>query len=285
MVNLTINNKKISVKEGTTIFDAAKQYNINIPHLCYLEGVHQIGSCRICVVEVEGYKNLQASCMVHVQEGMNVNTNSEKVHTARKLIYELILSDHPRDCLSCFRNQHCEFQKLGEFIQITEFRFEGEKSKNYVDMSSPSIVRDTSKCILCRRCISVCNNIQGVGAINVSKRGFETVIGPPCDLPLNSIDCAFCGQCTLVCPVAALQAKDSNKDVLAALHDKTKRVIVQTAPAIRAALGEEFGYEAGTCVTGKMVSALKDIGFNDVLILILQQILQLLKKGMNSYKE
>lgn len=264
MINLTINNKKIMAEEGQTILEAAKQNNIMIPHFCYLEGVHQIGSCRICVVEVEGARSLQASCMVAAQEGMVVKTNTEKVKKARKLLYELMLSDHPRNCLSCTRNQNCEFQKLGELMQIDEFRFEGEKSKTFVDNTSPSIVRDTSKCILCRRCITVCSHIQGVGVLNVQKRGFKSVIGPADELPLNSVNCAFCGQCTTVCPVGALQEKDSTKAVWDALFDKNKRVVIQTAPAIRAALGEEFGFEAGTLVTGKMVTALKDMGFDDV---------------------
>jgi len=264
MVNLTINNKKIVAEEGQTILEAAKQNNIMIPHFCYLEGVHQIGSCRICVVEVEGAKTLQASCMVTVRDGMVVHTNTEKVKKARKLLYELMLSDHPRDCLSCKRNQNCEFQKLGELMQIDDLRFEGEKSKTFIDNSSPSILRDTSKCILCRRCVTVCNQIQGVGILNVQKRGFKSVIGPADELPLNSVNCTNCGQCTIVCPVGALQEKDSTQAVWDALFDKSKRVVIQTAPAIRAALGEEFGYEPGTLVTGKMATALKEMGFDDV---------------------
>lgn len=264
MVNLTINGKAVTAEEGMTILEAAKRNNIHIPHFCYLEDVHQIGSCRICVVEVEGAKTLQASCMIPVREGMVVHTNTEKVRKARKMVYELMLSDHPRDCLSCSRNQNCEFQKLGELMQIDAFRFEGEKSKAFTDTSSPSIVRDTSKCILCRRCVTVCNQIQGVGVLNAQKRGFKTVIGPADELPLNTVNCAYCGQCTVVCPVGALKEKDAIEKVWAALHDKTKRVVIQTAPAIRAALGEEFGYKPGTLVTGKMVTALKEIGFHDV---------------------
>jgi NADP-reducing hydrogenase subunit HndD len=264
MVNLTINNKKITADEGMTIFEAAKHNNILIPHFCYLEDVHQIGSCRICVVEVEGARTLQTSCMVPVREGMVVQTNTEKVKKARKVLYELMLSDHPRDCLSCSRNQNCEFQKLGELIQINEFRFEGARSHTVVDDSSPSITRDTSKCILCRRCVTICNQVQGIGVLNPQNRGFKTVIGPAADLPLNSANCAFCGQCTTVCPVGALQEKDSTQKVWKALFDKSKRVVIQTAPAIRVALGEEFGFKPGTIVTGKMVTALRDMGFNDI---------------------
>jgi NADP-reducing hydrogenase subunit HndD len=264
VINLTVNKKPVSVPEGTTIFEAAKEQNIHIPHFCYLENVHQIGACRICVVEVEGRSTLQASCMVQACEGMVVRTNTAKVRQARRVLYELMLSDHPRDCLSCQRNQHCEFQKLGELIHINDFRFEGEKSKTIIDDAAASIVRDTSKCILCRRCVTVCNQIQGVSAINAQQRGFHTIIGPADALTLNNANCVFCGQCTTVCPVGALQEKDSIRAVWKALFDPAKRVIVQTAPAIRAALGEEFGFEPGTRVTGKMVSALRDLGFDEV---------------------
>jgi len=263
-VNLTINGKKVIAEEGLSVLEAAKQNNIRIPHFCYLEGIHQIGACRICVVEIEGSRTLQASCLVPVREGMVVRTNTEKVRKSRKVLYELMLSDHPRDCLSCARNQNCEFQKLGELIQITDFRFEGARSKSSIDASSPSIVRDTSKCILCRRCITICNQVQGIGVLNVQKRGFKTSIGPAADLPLNSVNCVNCGQCTTVCPVGALKEQDATTPVWQALLDPKKRVIVQTAPAIRAALGEEFGYPPGTLVTGKMATALRELGFDDV---------------------
>ena len=264
MVNLTINGKQVNVEPGMSVLEAAKQNNILIPSLCYLEGVHQAGACRICVVEIEGMRTLQASCMVPVQEGMKVQTNTARVHAARKILYELMLSDHPRNCLSCYRNQNCEFQRLGELIHISDYRFEGEKSKTYVDESSPSIIRDSSKCILCRRCVTVCNQIQEVGVLNVQHRGFKSVVGPADGLTLNTTNCSNCGQCVLVCPVSALMAQDDTDRVWEALHDPNKRVTIQTAPAIRAALGEEFGYPPGTLVTGKMVTAMREMGFDDI---------------------
>jgi len=263
-INLTINNKKISAEEGTTIFEAARHNNILIPHFCYMENVHQIGSCRICVVEVEGAKTLLASCVTAIKEGMVIQTNTEKVRKVRKVIYELMLSDHPKNCLGCSRNQNCELQELGEIIQVEEFKYEGARSKDFIDNSSPSIVRDSSKCILCRRCVTVCNEIQGVGVLNPQLRGFDTFIGPAEDMLLSESVCANCGQCVLVCPVGALKEKNSTVSVWNALLDKSKTVIVQTAPAIRAALGEEFGFEPGTLVSGKMAAALREMGFNYV---------------------
>lgn len=264
MIKLTINDKEVQVKEGTTIFKAARQNHMLIPHFCYLENVHQIGSCRICVVEVEGSKNLMASCVTEAKEGMVVHTNSERVRNVRKVIYELMLSDHPKECLSCLRNQNCELQELGNLIQISDHKYDGVKSKDFVDDSSPSIVRDSSKCILCRRCVTVCNEIQGVGLMNPHHRGFSTFIGPSEDELLGESICVNCGQCVLVCPVGALKEKDSSEQVWEALYDGSKTVVVQTAPAVRAALGEVFGYEPGTLVTGKMASALHEIGFNYV---------------------
>lgn len=263
-INLTINNKTVQVMEGTTIFEAARQHNILIPHLCYLENVHQFGSCRICVVEVEGLKNLMASCVTEAKEGMVVHTNSERVRKVRKVLYELILSDHPKECLSCWRNQNCELQELGNTIQVSDHRFEGERSKEFIDISSPSIVRDSSKCILCRRCVTVCNQVQGISLMNPHKRGFQTFIGPSDDELLGESVCTNCGQCVLVCPVGALKEKNSTDLVWEALNDKSKTVIVQTAPAVRAALGELFGYEPGTLVTGKMAAALHEMGFDYV---------------------
>ena len=263
MVHLTINSKEICVEPGITIFEAAKQNSITIPSLCNFEGVHSFGSCRICVVEVEGAKTLQASCVTPVAEGMVVHTNSKAVRDARKVIYELLLSDHDTDCLFCNRNQHCELQRLGRQLGIDESRFEGERSERRID-ASVAITRDLSKCVLCRRCVTVCNEIQQVGILNAQNRGFKTVIGPSFDLPIGSDSCSFCGQCTVVCPVGALKETDSTQAVWDALNDETKRVVVQVAPAVRVAIGESFGYPAGTRCTGKLASALKELGFDDV---------------------
>lgn len=264
MATITINNKLMEVEDGITILEAAKRNGIKIPNLCYLENVHECGSCRICVVEVEGINNLQASCITKVKEGMVINTNSKDVRNARKILYELIISDHNKECLSCNRNQNCELQELGELIGIEKQRFDGKRSKEIIEDSNPSIVRDMTKCILCRRCVTMCNEIQGVGILNPQNRGFDTIISPTEGFDLMDINCTYCGQCTTVCPVGALNEKDSINDVLDALNDDSKRVIVQTAPAVRAALGEEFGYPAGTLVTGKMAMALKELGFDEV---------------------
>jgi len=266
MVSLKINNKTIESDEEATIMEAAKANGILIPSLCYLEGVHQVGSCRICVVEVEGSKNLQASCITKVREGMTVKTNTQEVRKVRKVVYELMMSDHDDNCLVCSRNGGCEFQELGEWIQLQEENpYQGAHSKSGVkDISNPSIERDLSKCILCRRCITVCNEIQGIGIMENQKRGFDSFVGPTEGFDLMDINCTFCGQCTTVCPVGALKERDATVNVWEALLDKNKRVVVQTAPAVRAALGEEFGYEPGTLVTGKMAAALRELGFDDV---------------------
>ncbi len=284
LVTLTINDKSITTEEGTTIFEAAKQNNILIPHFCYLENVHQIGSCRICVVEVEGARNLMASCVSVVKEGMVVHTNTSKVRKVRKVLYELILSDHPKNCLGCHRNQNCELQDLGEQIQIDGFRFEGVKSKDVVDSSSASIVRDSSKCILCRRCVTVCNEIQGVGLMNAHHRGFSTFIGPSEDESLGHSICTNCGQCIVVCPVGALKEKDSTQIVWDALLDKSKTVVVQTAPAVRVALGEKFGFEPGTIVTGKMASSLRELGFDYIFDTNFAADLTILEEGSEFLK-
>ncbi|MCL2074207.1 MAG: NADH-dependent [FeFe] hydrogenase, group A6 [Marinilabiliaceae bacterium] len=263
MIQLTINNKKISAEPGTTILEAAKQNGINIPSLCYLEGVHKFGSCRICSVEVENARTLQVACMAEVREGMVVHTNSKKVLKTRKVLYELMLSDHSKNCLSCVRNQSCELQQLGEILCITENRFNTGSAREQIDIS-PSITRDLSKCIFCRRCITACKEIQGIGILDAQYRGFDSVIAPPMDHSINDAKCSFCGQCTVVCPVGALSETDHIKKVWNAINDPEIRVVMQPAPAIRVALGEMFGYPVGTSVTGKMAAAIRALGVDDV---------------------
>ncbi len=263
MVNLTINGQSLKVPKDSTIMNAAKSIGISIPGLCRFEGVHKFGSCRICVVEVEGAKTLQASCLAKVTEGMVVRTNTQKVRRARRVLYELLLSDHDKDCLSCQRNQSCELQEIGKTLGVLESRFDGKHSDSHLD-SSVSITRNMSKCVLCRRCVTVCNEIQETGILNAQNRGFDTVIGPAMDIPLGTVNCVFCGQCTVVCPVGALKETDAIKPVWHAISNNEKRCVVQVAPAIRVAIGEEFGYEPGARVTGKLAQALSTLGFDDI---------------------
>ena len=264
MVNITINNLAIEVPGGTTILKAAKQNGINIPTLCYLENVQEPGSCRVCVVEVEGAKTLQPSCVTKVTEGMKIFTNTKKVRDARKMVLELILSDHPWECNTCERNQDCELQKLAEEYGIREVRFASVKERVPLDESTPGIIRDPNKCILCRRCVTVCQEVQGVGTLAPRARGFDTIIAPGQGDLLSEAICVQCGQCAAVCPVGAISEKDDIDEVWEAIDDPNKYVVVQTAPAIRAALGECFGLEPGTLVKGKMTTALKRLGFNKV---------------------
>jgi len=209
MIQITINNKQIGVLRGTTILDAAKQNGIHIPTLCYLDGVHshKFGSCRICSVEVEGINNLQVACMTEARDGMKINTKSRRVLAARKVLFELMLSDHSKECLSCTRNQSCELQHLGQLLGVTDNRFITGSVRENVDVS-PSITRTLSKCILCRRCVTVCKNIQEIGILDAQNRGFDTVIAPAMDIPFNDSTCSFCGQCVVVCPVGALSETD-----------------------------------------------------------------------------
>ena len=263
MVQLTINNKKISAEAGTTILEAAKKSGINIPTLCYLEGVHKFGSCRVCSVEVEGARTLQVACMAEVREGMVVHTNTPKVLKTRKILYELMLSDHSKNCLSCVRNQSCELQRLGGLLGVTENRFTTTSVREDLDVST-AIVRDLSKCILCRRCITACKDIQGIGVLEAQNRGIDTVIAPVMEFSLNNARCSYCGQCVVVCPVGALQETDHITKVWEAINNPDIRVIFQTAPAVRVALGEIFGFPVGTSVTEKMVAAIRALGVDDV---------------------
>ncbi|MDD2197708.1 MAG: NADH-dependent [FeFe] hydrogenase, group A6, partial [Bacteroidales bacterium] len=269
-VKLTIDKKVVEVPKGTTIYKAAKGLGIDIPVLCYMELKdlnieNKPAGCRICVVEVEGRRNLAPSCSTDCTEGMVVKTHTMRVINARRTILELILSDHPKDCLTCAKSGHCELQdmaiKLGvrhipgqEFAEMSTYRMD----------TSPSIIRDLDKCIMCRRCEMMCNDVQTVGALNAFNRGFQAAVAPAFEQDLDKSPCTYCGQCVAVCPTGALTEVDHTPKVIRALADPTKTVIVQTAPAVRVALGEEFGMKPGTIVTGKMVNALRQIGFDHV---------------------
>lgn len=263
-VTLSIDNQKVEIEQGLTILDAANKAGIKIPTLCYLKELNVIGACRVCLVEVKGARTLQAACVTPVSEGMVVTTNSKAALETRKLNLELILSDHPMECLTCVRNQNCELQQLAEAFGIREVRFEGAVTEYSTDNSSPSLVRNPKKCVLCRRCVAVCDNVQGVSAIAPQERGFNTVMAPAFHDKLADVDCVLCGQCALVCPTAAIHEKDDTDLVWDALHDPEKHVVVQTAPAVRVSLGEIFGLEPGSVITGQMVSALRRIGFDKV---------------------
>ncbi|MGE0089872.1 MAG: NADH-dependent [FeFe] hydrogenase, group A6 [Bacteroidales bacterium] len=269
-VKLTIDNKLVEVEKGTTIYKAAKQIGIEIPVLCHmnLEGLgieNRPGGCRICVVEVEGRRNLAPSCSTDCTDGMVINTHSMRVINARRTVMEFILSDHPKDCLTCAKSGNCELQDMAVKLGIREIPGQEYAAMSTYKMDfSPSIIRDLDKCIMCRRCEMMCNEFQTVGALSAFNRGFQSAVGPAFEMDLEDSTCTYCGQCVAVCPTGALTEKDHTREVINALSDSTKTVIVQTAPAVRAALGEEFGLAPGTLVTGKMVSALRRLGFNYV---------------------
>ncbi|MDD6683360.1 MAG: NADH-dependent [FeFe] hydrogenase, group A6 [Clostridiales bacterium] len=263
-ITLTIDGVKVEVPAGTTVLEAAKKAGINIPTLCYLKDVNAIGACRMCVVEAGG-RALQAACVLPATDGMVVKTNTPKIREYRKTLLELVLSAHEKKCLTCVRSQNCELQKLCLDLGVENGdRFAGSQNKYAIDDVSPSIVRDNNKCILCRRCVATCANIQNVGVIGAVNRGFNTAIESPWNLSLNDMACINCGQCITACPVGALYEKDETKKVWNLIADETKHVVVQPAPAVRAALGEEFGMPIGTCVTGKMAAALRRLGFDKI---------------------
>jgi len=264
MINLTIDGGQAEVEEGATILDAALKINIHIPTLCYLPEVQAIGACRVCLVEIEGNRTLQAACVTPAADGIKVFTNTERVRKARRFSVEMLLSNHPFECLTCARNLNCELQKLAYDLGIREVRFTGAKSGGRIDESSPAIRRDQNKCILCRRCIAVCQEIQSVTALYARGRGFETRVEPAFDRNINDVACTNCGQCSLVCPVGAITEKECIQEVWGAINDPAKFVVIQDAPAVRAALGEEFGYPPGTLVTGKMLAAARMLGFDRV---------------------
>ncbi len=263
LVNFTIDGKAVSVPRGTTILEAARQIGVNIPTLCFLKDINEIGACRMCVVDV-GARSLQASCVYPVSEGLKVITNSPKVRDSRRTTLELILSNHENKCFTCNRSDNCELQKLANDHNIKEIRYEGAMFSLPVDDSSLSIVRDPKKCVLCRRCVSMCKNVQTVSAIETNGRGFETIVTSPFNISLCNTPCVNCGQCITVCPVGALREKDESEKVWDALARPDLHVVVQTAPAVRVAIGEEFGLPIGTRCTGKMVAALKAMGFANV---------------------
>ncbi len=264
MVTLTIDDQKVCVPEGTTILQAAKQAGIDIPTLCFLKEINEVGDCRMCIVEVEGRRGFATSCIQTVEEGMVVHTHTPNVLEARHVILDLIISNHAKDCLTCTRSGNCELQALAVKFNVLNIEFEGERTKHRVDDLSPSIVRDFNKCILCRRCVAACKNVQGIGAIDCINRGFESCISTVGDHSLNDVNCTFCGQCIEACPTGALHEKETINDVWIKLKDPETTVLVQTAPAVRVALGEEFGMPIGTNVQGKMVTALKRLGFDKV---------------------
>lgn len=264
MVTLTINDEEVIVPEGTSIMDAAKEAHIDIPHLCYLEGLEPYGACRVCVVEVDGERRLIPSCMREVSEGMVVHTHSGRVRRARRILVELLLTNHPADCFTCERNQICELLKLSHELGVEVVRSDVEKPSYELDETGQSIIRDPNKCILCGRCIRVCHDVQTVSVIGFVNRGPDTMVATVLDEGLGNVECTNCGQCIHACPVGAIKEKSCIDEVWAAIDDPEQHVVVQEAPAIRAALGEEFGLAPGTLVSGKMHAALKRLGFDAV---------------------
>ena len=264
MIHVSINGRELEVGEGTTILQAARQAGIHVPTLCFLEKREPIGACRVCLVEVAGARTLMASCSTPCAEGMAVQVNSPRARAARKQVVELLLSEHDGDCQTCERNEDCELRKLASDMGIRTIAYEGERAAGHRDESTAALVRDNAKCVKCRRCVEVCAQVQGVGALFPQGRGFSTVVGPAFAANLDGVACVQCGQCAAVCPVGAITERSAIDEVWKALDDPGKTVVVQTAPAIRAALGEEFGYAPGTRVTGKMVSALRQMGFDAV---------------------
>lgn len=264
-INIKINGMAVSAPAGSTILEAARLAHIEIPTLCFLKGVNEIGACRVCVVEVKGARSLVASCVYPINEGMEVFTNTPKVLESRKKTVQLLLSDHRRECLACTRSGNCELQQLAKELGVKdEGYYDGAVSDSIYDDSAAHMIRDNSKCILCRRCSAVCEKVQGIGVIGANERGFKTYIGQAIDMDLADTSCVSCGQCIAVCPTGALTEKDYTDKVFEAIADPDKYVVVQTAPSVRAALGEEFGYPMGTNVEGKMAAALRRLGFDKV---------------------
>jgi iron-only hydrogenase group A len=276
---VTINDRRIDVPAGMTILGAAKLAGARIPTLCHLEGMHAMGACRVCLVEVEGARGLVASCVTPATDGMRVRTSNPRVRDARRAVLELLLSEHDGECQTCARSEDCELRGLASELGVKDVRYPGQRRHKALDESTFGLARDTGKCILCRRCVTACNAGQGVGALFPQNRGSETVVGPAFGLPLSDVTCVQCGQCAAVCPVGAITERDERDAVWAALGDPKKHVVVQTAPAIRAALGECFGMKPGTRVTGKMVAALRRLGFDAVFDTNLAADLTIMEEG------
>jgi NADP-reducing hydrogenase subunit HndD len=264
MVNITIDGQKIQVPKSATVLEAARSVGVKIPTLCYHPELRPEGACRVCMVEVEGARTLAASCVYPVNEGMVVHTNTTGVRAARKTVVEMLLANHPQDCLSCQRNQYCELQSIAADLGLREVRFEGERKAYPLDANNPALVRDQSKCILCGRCIRACSERQGVHVYSFVNRGFNTTVAPAFEQGLDEAPCTYCGQCASVCPTAAIVEKDDTAAIWRVLSNPQKHVVVQTAPAVRVALGEALGMGPGSIVTGKMVAALRRLGFDRV---------------------
>ena len=265
MVNIKINGNDYSVPYGTTVLEAARMANIDIPTLCYLKDINEIGACRLCLVEVKGARGPVTACVYPIErDGTEILTNTPKIRQMRKMNLELLLSNHNKRCLSCVRSTNCELQKLCQEYGVDDSSFAGEKTETHQDNSSVAIVRDNSKCVLCRRCVAVCGKVQGIGVIGANNRGFDTEIGSAFEQNLASTSCVNCGQCIEACPTGALHEVDDTDKVFAALADETKHVVVQTAPSVRSAIAEEFGAPIGTDGEGKMVAALRRLGFANV---------------------
>ncbi|MBN1675153.1 MAG: iron hydrogenase small subunit [Kiritimatiellae bacterium] len=280
MPKLTIDGISVEVAPQTTILEAATQVGIRIPTLCYLEGLQAIGACRVCVVEVAGAKALMASCVTPAEDGMVVQTNTKRVRDARRTVVELLLSEHDGDCQTCSRNNDCELQSLAHELGIESVPYIGARARPVTDATTPALVRNNAKCVKCRRCVAVCNEVQGVGALFPQSRGFDAHIGPAFTRPLAEVVCVQCGQCAAVCPVGAISEASHIDLVWQALDDPSKTVVVQTAPAIRSALGECFGLPPGTLVTGKMAAALRRVGFDHVFDTNFTADLTIIEEGM-----
>jgi NADP-reducing hydrogenase subunit HndD len=264
IINLTIDGKNVSVEEGTSILEAARKIDIDIPTLCFLKEINEVGNCRMCLVEIEGVRGYKTSCVYPAEEGMKVRTNTKDLIETKREILQLILSAHDKKCLSCVRNTNCRLQDLCKKFEIEDYDYEGEMPEAILDDASECIVRNTAKCVLCKRCVNVCKNVQGVSAISVMNRGFNARVGVALNKSIKKSTCVGCGQCILHCPVGALTEKSNVKGLKDALSDPKKHVVIQTAPSVRAAIGEEFGMPFGSLVTGKMVSALRKMGFDKI---------------------